>query len=82
MPKQKHILSKFTKIAFKAYKPYFFVLFFNTLVTSATTIFSAYTLSLLIQILEQGDFQKAVWMGAILVGIEVILAFLDRKSVV
>lgn len=80
MPKQKHILSKFTKIAFKAYKPYFFVLFFNTLVTSATTIFSAYTLSLLILILEQGDFQKAVWMGAILVGIEVILAFFGHYS--
>lgn len=80
MPKQKHILSKFMKIAFKAYKPYFFVLLFNTLVSSATTIFSAYTLSLLIRILENGDFKRAVWMGAILVGIEVVLAFLGHYT--
>ena len=80
MPKPKHIFSKFTKIAFKAYKPYFFILLFYALVSSATTIFSAYTLSLLIQILENGDFKRAVWMGAILVGVEVILAFLGHYT--
>ncbi|MCM1131136.1 MAG: ABC transporter ATP-binding protein/permease [Roseburia sp.] len=80
MKKPKHILLKFLKIAIKAYKPYFLVLIFNVLITSITTIFGAYTLSIILKKLEEGSLRQALITGSILVGIEVALAFLLKYS--
>ncbi|MDE6660362.1 MAG: hypothetical protein K2J93_00885, partial [Anaeroplasmataceae bacterium] len=81
MKKPKHILWKFLKISFKAHKPYFFVLFFQILINSLMTIFSAYTLSLLIGQMEKGEYRNAIYMGLGLVGVEVILSLLSHLSV-
>lgn len=78
MKKPKHILLKFLKISFKAHKPYFFVLFFQIVITSLMTLFGAYTLSLLIGQLEKGIYINAIYMGLALVGVEVILGLLNQ----
>lgn len=80
MNKQKHILSQFLKMAFKAYKPYFFVLLFQTVILSGQMIFGSYTLSLLIGFMETKEYMDAVYAGLILVGVEVILSLLNKYS--
>ncbi|MDE6655858.1 MAG: ABC transporter ATP-binding protein/permease [Anaeroplasmataceae bacterium] len=80
MKKPKHILSKFLKISFKAHKPYFFVLFFQIVINSLMTLFGAYTLSLLIGQLEKNEYWNAIYMGFALVGVEVILGFLNQLA--
>ncbi|MDE7105751.1 MAG: ABC transporter ATP-binding protein/permease [Anaeroplasmataceae bacterium] len=80
MKKPKHILWKFLKISFKAYKPYFFVLLFQIVITSLMTLFGAYTLSLLIGQMEKGIYINAIYMGLALVGVEVILGFLNQLA--
>lgn len=80
MQKPKHILIKFLSLSFKAYKPYYFVLVFKTLMTTATTLVSAYTISLIIGFLERGLYDQAVIASLILVGVEVILALLMNFS--
>lgn len=80
MNKPKHILSKFLKYSFKAYKPYFFVLIFNVLITSATTVFGAYTLSIIIKSLEEWNYNQSLITCAIVVGVEVLLVFLQKLS--
>ena len=80
MKKPKHILLKFLKISFKAHKSYFFVLFFQILITSLMTLFGAYTLSLLIGQMEKGEYWNAIYMGLALVGVEVILGFLNQLA--
>lgn len=80
MQKPKHILIKFLSLSFKAYKLYYFVLVFKTLMTTATTLISAYTISLIIGFLERGLYDQAVIASLILVGVEVILALLMNFS--
>ena len=81
MKKPKHILLKFLRISFKAHKAYFFVLFFQILITSLMTLFGAYTLSLLIGELEKGIYRNAIYMGFVLVGVEVILGLLNQLAI-
>ncbi|MDE7162064.1 MAG: ABC transporter ATP-binding protein/permease, partial [Anaeroplasmataceae bacterium] len=81
MEKPKHVLLKFLKISFKAYKPYFFVLFFQILINSLMTLFGAYTLSLLISQMEKGVYRNAIFTGLFLVGVEVILSLLNHLSI-
>lgn len=78
MKKPKHILMKFLRITFKAHKSYFFVLFFQIVISSLMTLFGAYTLSLLIGQLEKGIYKNAIYMGLTIVGIEAILGLLNQ----
>lgn len=76
--KQKHVLFQFLKMSFKAYKPYFFSLLFSCLVASATTIFSAYTFSIIIGKIEKGNYKEAIITSIILVVIEIVLALASK----
>lgn len=61
--KQKHVLSRFIGFTFKIYKTYYFILLGYCLIKSATTIFGAYSISILISYLEAGDYSKALYAG-------------------
>lgn len=78
MKKHKAILFPFIKLSFNQYKPYFFVLIGTCLLRAGQAVFGAYTLSLLIKALEANDKNKALIAGCVLVGVEVILAFLVK----
>lgn len=80
MKKSKHTLIKFLRIAFKARKVYFLAFLLDTLLASSITLFGAYTLSILIYMLEQGNYNNAIYVGIGLVLIEVILSFFKRLS--
>lgn len=80
MNKDKHILFQFIRFSFHAYKPYFLVLLFHTVIQSSQTVFGAYTLSLLIRFMEYGEYPKAIMAGMGLVGVELLLAFLTKYA--
>lgn len=73
MKKQKHVLFRFLRYAFRCHKPYFFILLLSILVQSAITLYGASHLSIIIYFLEAGVYNKAILSGFILVGIEVLL---------
>lgn len=80
MKKNKHILFKVLKYAFKAHKLYFLVLFLQIISQVVISLFGAYTLSILIHYLENGVYKTALAVGFILVGVEVILALLSSYT--
>ena len=51
---------------------------FSSLVTSAQTIFSAYTISLLISCIEKGQLERAYQMVALIAVVEIILLLLNK----
>ena len=70
------MLLSFIKLSFKEYHTYFVVLIFNTLVLSAQTIFAAYTLSLIISLIETNNFSSSLNYAILIVFVEVLLLFL------
>lgn len=78
MKKNKHVLRKFIFYSFKWRPQYYLTLIYNSIITAATTIFGAYTLSLLINALENKTYKTALIIGGILVAVEVVLAFLGK----
>lgn len=74
------ILIPFIKLSFKEYKPYFIALIFNALILSAQTIFAAYTLSLILSLIESKNINSSLIYVVIIVGIEMLLFFLVLLS--
>ena len=77
---KKHILFQFLGMAFKTHKPYFFVLLSQTIILAGQMVFGSYTLSLLIEFMETKEYKEAIYAAVILVGVEVVLAFLNKYS--
>ena len=75
---EKNVLPRFVKFAYQAHKKYFYVMMFSSLVTSAQTIFSAYTISLLIGCIEKGQLERAYQMVALIAVVEIILLLLNK----
>lgn len=63
--RQKHILPRFVSFTYRTYKTYYFVLIGYCLVKSATTIFGAYSISIIISYLEAGNYNMALYAGLI-----------------
>ena len=78
MSKQKNVLFKFIKISFKAYKPYYVSLTFLSLINAAISIFSAYSVSIIIHFIENGVYKTAVIAGIIVTFIEVLLGLIRK----
>lgn len=74
----KHVFFKFIKITYKEYKSFFFVMLLFCLVKAALTIFGAYSISVIIQYLEKGDYMTAVYAGLVVTAIDVALFFLTK----
>lgn len=77
MNKHKHVLTKFIRLAYKAYKPYFYILLLSSVFSAAQAIFSAYTLSLLIRFLESGNYNNAIIAAIVLVGVVLLLQLVN-----
>lgn len=69
---------KFVRLSFARYSGIYLVLFAKTLVDSIFTVFTAYSLSLLIGCVEQANDLSAVKMVVIIVVVEAILLWLRR----
>ena len=80
MKKTNKVLFPFLKFAYRLYPLYFYILLLYALVSSATTIFGAYTISLIIEALETKLYTEAVVRGIWLVGIEIVLSFLTKLT--
>ena len=78
MSKQKNVLFKFIKISFKAYKPYYVSLTLLSLINAAMSIFSAYSVSIIIHFIENGVYKKAIIAGIIVTLIEVLLGLIRK----
>ena len=77
MNNHKHVLTKFIRLAYKAYKPYFYILLLSSIFSAAQAIFSAYTLSLLIRFLESGNYTNAIIAAIVLVGVVLLLQLVN-----
>ena len=75
---EKNVLPRFLNFAYQAHKKYFYVMMFSSLVTSAQTIFSAYTISLLIGCIEKGQLERSYQMVALIAVVEIILLLLNK----
>ncbi len=78
MNKQKKVFSTFITYAFKVYPRYFFVVIFNAFVNAALTIFNAYSLSIVLRSLLNGNYQDSIVIGSIIVLINFIFNFLSK----
>ena len=76
--KEKNVLPRFVKFAYQAHKKYFFVRMGSSLVTSVQTLFSAYTISLLIGCIENKQLEKACQMVVFITVVEIILLLLNK----
>ncbi|NLG81381.1 MAG: ABC transporter ATP-binding protein [Bacilli bacterium] len=78
MNKHKRVFWKFIKFAYKAHKSYFYIILFQALVLSGLNIFNAYSLSIIISYLENGDYRLALIVGGIIVLINLFFNFLNK----
>lgn len=78
MNKPNHIFRKFISFAYSAYKPYFYVVIFKAIITSALTIFNAYSLSIVIGTLEKADYKTSLMVGLIIILINLSFNFLTK----
>ncbi len=76
MKKQKHVLLKFLKIAFKADRSYFLILIISAIISSIQAIFAAYTISLIINYLELGNYNNALIAAFVIVCVLIVLQVL------
>lgn len=78
MKKPKHVLFRFIVFSFRSYKPYFAVVLGSCLISSALTVFNAYSLSVLIGFLEKSSYWPALAAGGVLVLINLGFNFLTK----
>ena len=73
------VLFPFLKLCYKEYKPYFFALIFNALIISLQTIFTTWTLSIIMQLIEKGDIKFSIYVTILLIITEVLLFVLVKN---
>ena len=73
------ILFPFLKLCYKEYKPYFFTLIFNSLIIAIQTIFTSWTLSIIMQLIEKGDVKFSIIVTVLLIITEVLLFILTKN---
>lgn len=78
MKKNRFVLMKFIKLCFKAYKPYFVILFFDSLLKAFEFVFNAYAISILINYLETAVYTKGLACGGIIVLINLCFYFFNK----
>ncbi|MGN1399260.1 MAG: ABC transporter ATP-binding protein [Erysipelotrichaceae bacterium] len=69
---------KLLKMTYKRYKGLYFVLLAQLIVNSLFSVFTAYSLSLLISCFETGDYENSVKMVIFIVVVEAVLLMLRR----
>lgn len=70
--------SSFLKISLKAYPGFYVIYFFKAIFTSALTIFNIYALTLILNAVTTKTLEESLITGAIVVGVNVISAFLNK----
>jgi ATP-binding cassette subfamily B protein/ATP-binding cassette subfamily C protein len=78
MQKIKHVFWKFLSFCFSCSKPYFFFLILSILISSALTIFNAYSLSLLLTSLQEKSYTQSLIVAGIIVGANLLFYFLNK----
>lgn len=78
MSKPRHVFIRFLTFSFKAYPRYYFLVILSTLIATGQALFTVYSLSLLIQGLEQNQLQTALNVGILIVGVNLLFNLLDK----